>query len=511
MPILTITVPKPQPGIGEVRELRLRFAPTRTKFLRIVNAVDLGLGRHEFYAPSPLQVRMWFEKSVSADRKLRIELEYVGESPSSPDIAWEAPSAAPVLSFWAANNQARHDALVAWKKDIAKLVHQQVQDIRGACLKSIAAETDPVRNRQKMYFCALDHATNTTFLGDQPELKDEIERAGELLVQRVLMRRTKNPQDEPKLQLDPRVLAKLSGLQIGIACAHLGKGGVIDVARFEEAYVAFASGALWSGRDWRRGEWNGRPDTAFFFLFAEFAFHAIDQGVDAAIWSELLPALVHSQQLYPLAFPPYCDTPSPRNYVPMEKRCFETYMPQDEAPHSIDSQQVNSVIDLIKETRDVGALLKAHEQNAFCAFRSTNPLPHPCDIVYGNHNSTESIDMDKWDFRSLLANMASRIGARMVPDADNKYLVVAPDGITVTAYRLPSEVPATGDGKLVGPVTMVHDVGNNVGWYRHPDRGFILVTKSKVTVVVPDMGVIPSRVDEYDMKNFDAFVVLIPK
>ena len=58
---------------------------------------------------------------------------------------------------------------------------------------------------------------------------------------------------------------------------------------------------------------------------------------------------------------------------------------------------------------------------------------------------------------------------------------------------------------------MVHDVGNNVGWYRHPDRGFILVTKSKVTVVVPDMGVIPSRVDEYDMKNFDAFVVLIPK
>jgi hypothetical protein len=47
---------------------------------------------------------------------------------------------------------------------------------------------------------------------------------------------------------------------------------------------------------------TGGPNSALVFCFAEFAFLAIELGIDAERWARLLPLLIAVQEVYSLAF-----------------------------------------------------------------------------------------------------------------------------------------------------------------------------------------------------------------
>ena len=105
----------------------------------------------------------------------------------------------------------------------------------------------------------------------------------------------------------------------------------IDVAAFTEAFEMFANGEL--RVEVADSVWNGEPDSAFEFSFAEFAFVAIENNVDAEEWSSLLNALVMSQEIFTPAYRP--DLPEPfffsdyhsTNFAP-EKQVDTTFKQQ---------------------------------------------------------------------------------------------------------------------------------------------------------------------------------------
>jgi hypothetical protein len=96
---------------------------------------------------------------------------------------------------------------------------------------------------------------------------------------------------------DAPAILKLSAMQLGCYRAHLmGKRG-IDLPLARKAFEMFANGELRipTTRAW---QWNCEPDGAPFLCFAEFAFMAIEAGVDAEEWSQLLPGLVAVQPIW---------------------------------------------------------------------------------------------------------------------------------------------------------------------------------------------------------------------
>jgi hypothetical protein len=106
----------------------------------------------------------------------------------------------------------------------------------------------------------------------------------------------------------------LSKLQLGVIREHLpdGNQGVVDPKALTEAFEMFSNGEL-RVEVVRRRVWNGEPDSAFEFSFAEFAFVAIEDGIDVDEWSSLLKGLVISQEIFTQAYKP--DRPPPFSYT----------------------------------------------------------------------------------------------------------------------------------------------------------------------------------------------------
>ncbi len=133
----------------------------------------------------------------------------------------------------------------------------------------------------------------------------------------------------------------LSALQMEMITRHFS-GATGDVADFDavaEAFRQFASGNLRRKRlepakqappriDSRLSKWNGEPDSAKLFLFAEFALLALET-LEAAgdaeaqkFWTRLLPVFEEIQSIYARCYAPN----KPRK---PGKPCFDDYRERD--------------------------------------------------------------------------------------------------------------------------------------------------------------------------------------
>ncbi|MGH3802964.1 MAG: hypothetical protein ACRDTD_23100, partial [Pseudonocardiaceae bacterium] len=77
-----------------------------------------------------------------------------------------------------------------------------------------------------------------------------------------------------------------------------GGTSVIDFSHFADCFEKFANGEL---RDPAAGggiEGVGEPDSAFFFLFAEFALLCIDSKLNDWLWKDALRVFVMTQEIF---------------------------------------------------------------------------------------------------------------------------------------------------------------------------------------------------------------------
>jgi hypothetical protein len=82
----------------------------------------------------------------------------------------------------------------------------------------------------------------------------------------------------------------------------LTPAGTLDVDQCWGAFERFSNGELRVKLS--NSVWNGEPDGAYEFSFAEFAFMAIEANINVKEWTTLLPSLVASQVIYTKAYEP---------------------------------------------------------------------------------------------------------------------------------------------------------------------------------------------------------------
>jgi hypothetical protein len=157
----------------------------------------------------------------------------------------------------------------------------------------------------RRFFYELDWRTNpTAFYGSQyTPFKDHVDAGTRALQQRVLARAA----GRPVAPLPPPMVAALSRIQMELY-EEIWPGFAADrekLASIDAAFERFSTGQL--KRDTREIA-NGVPNGASFFLFAEFAFAALEAPAVPARerqgWRSVLPSLVRTQALYLLAYRP---------------------------------------------------------------------------------------------------------------------------------------------------------------------------------------------------------------
>jgi outer membrane protein OmpA-like peptidoglycan-associated protein len=123
---------------------------------------------------------------------------------------------------------------------------------------------------------------------------------------RVLMARRQNraaaalnqPATTPVPPLNVDAAKRLSDAQIELFFESFpAPGGTLDLALLRQAFYDFANGDLRTP-EIGPNKGVGEPDSSAFFLFAEFAFLCIEQGIRAPVWTEILPWLVSAQEVF---------------------------------------------------------------------------------------------------------------------------------------------------------------------------------------------------------------------
>jgi hypothetical protein len=144
-----------------------------------------------------------------------------------------------------------------------------------------------------------------------PFLEDGLKRrAGEALMRRTLAARTVPSTLTP-------VARRLSTAQIDLFREFFpDNAGGINFESFQFSFELFANGEL---GDEDVGLGFGEPDSAFYFLFAEFAFLCIDSDIDKAVWTKALRPFVKTQEIFmhiyrrsPHVKPPPVGAPLPK-------------------------------------------------------------------------------------------------------------------------------------------------------------------------------------------------------
>lgn len=186
---------------------------------------------------------------------------------------------------------------------------------------SAHATPQPHLRDDRLYFCELDRCTHVRVLGEATadaeaaRLLAAIRAIAPRLEQRIVERaRTFRPDHGAHLPHDlrgaPRADVELiSQAQLGCARRAWGDLGVPATReRIARAYERFASGQLRHPL----GELSVcEPDSAYYFMFAEFALLAREIDVDRADWDGLLCGLVRSQLLYAYMYGPTETAPRP--------------------------------------------------------------------------------------------------------------------------------------------------------------------------------------------------------
>jgi len=108
----------------------------------------------------------------------------------------------------------------------------------------------------------------------------------------------------PDLESSSDLIHHISVLMSGIVRRHFRRLDRGDVTASDRAFEMFSCGGLSLHAD----EWNlplnGQPNGSNYFLFAEFAFTAIELGIDSDFWERMQNVLVRTQRVFMRAFAP---------------------------------------------------------------------------------------------------------------------------------------------------------------------------------------------------------------
>jgi hypothetical protein len=237
---------------------------------------------------------------------------------------------------------------------------------------------DPKIKKYQLFYWHYDRETHPQLIPDNPDIPEDeklkrrsiIIQTAPILSRRVLERaaiaqngRTPQPGELTPVP-DVAGLDYLSKLQLGIMREYLPDGNyVIDLEAITEAFEMFANGEL--RVEVVNGVWNSEPDSAFEFSFAEFAFVAIENNIDAEEWSSLVNALVISQEIFTQTYKP--DLPPPFFYSDYHSTNF--------APEKQVDMHFKQQLRAEYEGKSPGELAEQAGKNAFDAFPAGRSRP----------------------------------------------------------------------------------------------------------------------------------------
>jgi hypothetical protein len=109
------------------------------------------------------------------------------------------------------------------------------------------------------------------------------------------------------------LIAHLSEAQLDLfrECFPDGAGG-IDYGTVQDCFEKFANGELRNPDKPKERE----PDSGYYFLFAEFAFLALAESVNASEWAKLLRTFVKTQEIFINTYRPPQPNPTLDDYTP---------------------------------------------------------------------------------------------------------------------------------------------------------------------------------------------------
>jgi hypothetical protein len=126
-------------------------------------------------------------------------------------------------------------------------------------------------------------------------------------------------------------------------------GGGLNLVNVRRAFFEFANGGLRTP-DIEPNSGINEPDSSAYFLFAEFAFLCIEQGIDAQEWTQILPWFVASQEIFifnyrkrPHAAPPPVNAPLPAVCDPMRHPLSEYKFANFDGRGSSDENRKNAL------------------------------------------------------------------------------------------------------------------------------------------------------------------------
>ncbi len=355
---------------ANVTGLRLLFRLTRSHIRDIrVEGLTEGaqIARKTLFQ---LGAEVTWDLALPESTEVTATVEYEGEPLVLTDFVWITEGSQDnVLISFAKPVDPLKEAQLA-NNPLETVIEDPVR-LFAARREAIERTVDPKVKAYQLFYWHYDRETNPPLVLENPDIPEE-EKPQRLstirgmvrpLFSRVLERaeiakdgRTPGPGELSQVT-DLSGVEYLSELQLRIVREYLPNGyRDIDVAAFTEAFEMFANGEL--RVEVADSVWNGEPDSAFEFSFAEFAFVAIENNVDAEEWSSLLNPLVMSQEIFTRAYTP--DLPAPF--------FFGDYHSTNFAPDKQVDAAFKRQLREQHEGKDVDGLAQQAGKNALAAF-----------------------------------------------------------------------------------------------------------------------------------------------
>jgi hypothetical protein len=304
--------------------LRLLFRLTRSQIQAIrVEGLPEGvqIAKKTFFQ---LGAEVTWDLALADSTEVTATVEYEGEPLVLTDFVWITEGAQDnfLISIAKPVDPLKEDQLA--NNPLETVIEDPVR-LFAARRDVIERIVDPKLKKYQLFYWNYDRETHPQLIPENPNIPEDeklkrrsiIVKMAPILSRRVLERaaiaengRTPDPGELPPVA-DVSGLDYLSKLQLGIMREYLPNGyHGIDLEGLTEAFEMFTNGEL--RVEVVGGVWNGEPDSAFEFSFAEFAFVAIENNIDADEWSSLVNGLVMSQEIFAQTYKP--DLPPPFFY-----------------------------------------------------------------------------------------------------------------------------------------------------------------------------------------------------
>ena len=368
---------QPNQSGSNVQGLRLLFRLTRSRIKAIrVEGLPEGvqIAKETFFQ---LGAEVVWDSALPDAIEVTATVEYEGEPLVLTDFVWITEGAQDnVLISLAKSVDPLTEGQLA-NNPLETVIEDPVRLFR-ARRDVIERIVDPKLKKYHLFYWHYDRETHPQLIPDNPDIpEDEKPKRRSIIIQTapVLSRRVseraaiaQNGRTPQAGELTPvpdvAGLDYLSKLQLGIMREYLPDADDgIDVEAFTEAFQMFTNGEL--RVEVVNGVWNSEPDSAYEFSFAEFAFAAIENNIDAEEWSSLVNALVMSQEIFTRTYKP--DLPPPFFYSDYHSTNF--------APEKQVDTPFKQQLRAEYEGKSSGELAEQAGKNAFDAFPAGRSRP----------------------------------------------------------------------------------------------------------------------------------------